>query len=491
MTTRAIGPLGSRAASSVAWLTGQTWLVKAGGFVTVVILARLLTPTDFGLVAVAMTVVPVVTLIADLGFGTYLMQTPTLTPVAASTAFWYSAGSGVVLAGLLVATAPLMEALFGVPGVAGVIAAMSPAIVFASLAAVPIALLRRELRFRALSIQTAVAALTAQVVAIVLALVGAGVWALVVQISVLQAVTLVAAWVAARWRPQFRFAMAALRTMAAFGTKVVGVNLIATARQWVENAIISNVLGAAALGQLSISQRLVQTSQEVGGAAIAPVSTVVFSQVRDDPERTRRGYGRALGLSYVVIAPSLTFILVSAPVLVPFLFGPQWSSSVAASQALAVAAMFTVAATLDHGLCYGLGRPGTWLAYAVGVDALTILVTALTVSHGIDAVALGFVGVAAVATVARCILVSRLLGAPLWSIARRILAALAVMAGSALVGWVVLNLVGEWPPIASLALVGAVVLVAHVALSRWLMSAALLDLVREARSRLARRGARS
>ena len=487
MSTRAAGPLGSRAASSVAWLTGQTWLVKAGGFVTVIILARLLTPTDFGMVAVAMTVVPVVSLIADLGFGTYLMQTPALTPLAASTAFWYSAASGFVLAGVLVATAPLLEALFGVPGVAAVIAAMSPAVVFASLAAVPIALLRRELRFRALSIQTAVAAITAQVVAIVLALLGAGVWALVVQISVLQGVTLVAAWVAARWRPRFRFALPALRTMMAFGTKVVGVNLIATARQWAENAIISNVLGAGALGQLSISQRLVQTSQEVGGAAIAPVSTVVFAQVREDPARTRRGYDRALGLSYVVIAPSLTFILVTAPVLVPFLFGPQWSASIVAAQALALAAMFTLAATLDHGLCYGLGRPGAWLAYAVGIDALTIGVTALTASHGIDAVALGFVAVAAVATVIRCVMVSKLLGSSVWPIARRILAAFMVMAGSAGAGWGALSLVGAWPPIAALAVAGTVVLAAHLALSSVLMRAAVRDLVREARSRISRR----
>ena len=110
-------PLGSRAASSVAWLTGQTWAVKVGGFVTVVILARLLTPTDFGLVAVAMTVVPVVYLLADLGFGTYLMQAGELSTRAVSTAFWYALASGAALAGALAASAPLLERLFGVPGV--------------------------------------------------------------------------------------------------------------------------------------------------------------------------------------------------------------------------------------------------------------------------------------------------------------------------------------------------------------------------------------
>lgn len=365
-------PLGSRAASSVAWLTGQTWVVKVGGFVTIVILARVLTPTDFGLVAVAMTVVPVVYLLSDLGFGTYLMQASAAGATVVSTAFWYSALSGLLLAGGLVATAPLLELIFGVPGVAAVIAAMSPAVVFASLAAVPIALLRRALRFRALALQAAVAAVAAQIVAILLALAGAGVWALVAQVCVAQAVTALAAWIAAAWHPSWRFSPHDFRTMFTFGTKVVGVNVIAMARQWAENAIITNVLGAAALGQLSIAQRLVQTGQEVAGAAIAPVSTVVFSRVRDDRPRLERGYDRALGLSMLVITPAMTGILVTAPLLVPLLFGPQWTAAIPVAQALAVAAVFTISATLDHGLWYGLGKPGAWLAYATAIDALTV-----------------------------------------------------------------------------------------------------------------------
>ncbi|MFC7788609.1 lipopolysaccharide biosynthesis protein [Microbacterium sp. MAHUQ-60] len=478
--------LASQAASSVAWLTAQTWLAKAGGFVTVVLLARLLSPSDFGLVAVAMTVVPVVYLIADLGFATYLVQVKEIKGHVASTAFWYSALSGLMLSVLLVASAPLLESLFGVPGVAGVISAMAPAVIFVSLAAVPIALLRRGMRFRALSIQAAVAALVGQIVAIAMAVSGAGVWALVAQVVVAQVVTMIAAWVAARWRPSRAFDWTQFRTMFSFGSKVVGVNAIAMGRQWAENAIISNVLGAAALGQLTVAQRLVQTGQEIAGAAITPVSTVVFAQVREDRGRLRRGYDRALGLSYLVIAPALTAILVTAPVLVPFLFGPQWTHSVGAAQALSVAALFTLAATLDHGLFYGLGRPGMWLVYATVTDVVTVIVTAVLARHGIVAITTGFAVVAAVATIVRIILVARVIGASVWIGVRRILAAMTAMGASALAGWGTLVLLPEMPSILVILIVGAAVLIVHLCVARLLLPAAFRDVVHELRSRIRR-----
>jgi O-antigen/teichoic acid export membrane protein len=455
--------IAARAANGVGWLAAQTWIAKAGGVVTLIVLARLLTPTDFGLVAIASTVLPVIYLLADLGFGTYLMQATELDRVTTSTAFWYSTGSGVLLAGALAAAAPGLEALFGVPGVAAVLWGMTPAILLVTVAAVPIALLRRGMRFGALALQAAVAALLAQAAAIVLALAGAGVWALVVQTVVAQAVILVGAWLSARWRPGLAFRPALFATMTRFGSQVVGVNVVALARMWAENALISNVLGAAALGRLNIAQRLVQTTQEIATSAISPVSTVVFAQVRDDPERLRRGYARALGLTYYVVTPALTAILVLSPLLVPLVFGSQWAQSALASQALALAAVFTLGAVLDHGLFYGLGKPGAWLAYATVVDAVTVGATFLAVWSGIVAVAVGFAIVAALATAARWFLVARSIGAPVAAVARPLLSVLVMVAVSGGLGWALLQLLGGLVPVLSVAIVGLAILAVHVA----------------------------
>lgn len=476
--------LASQATSGVAWVTAQTWIVKIGGFLTIVVLARLLSPDDFGLVAVALTVLPLVYLLSDLGFGTYLMQAKEVDRVMSSTTFWYSALSSVGLAVVLVAVAPLLERLFGVEGVSAVIAGISPAVVFVGFAAVPVALLRRGMRFRALSIQAGIAALAGQAVAIVMAVTGFGVWSLVAQVCVVQLIILIAAWINSRWMPQRTFSWHEFRSMIGFGSNVLGVNAIALARTWGENAIITNTLGAAALGQLSVAQRLVQTSQEVAGAAISPVSTVAFAQTRDDPPRLRRGYDRALGLVYVLITPALTAILVTAPVLVPFLFGPQWNQAIGVSQALAVAAIFTLGAVLDHGLFYGLGRPGTWLVFALVVDVVTVLATAVTAQFGIIAVGWAFAAVAAVATVARWFLVARAIDASVWVVSRRVLAALVCAAISGALGWGAFLLTADLVPIATLCITGVVILTVHLLVSRVVLASATRELREQISSRL-------
>jgi O-antigen/teichoic acid export membrane protein len=467
--------LASRSASGVGWLAAQTWVAKAGGFLTLVVLARLLTPSDFGLVAIATTVLPLIYLLADLGFGTYLMQAKTLDRVTTSTAFWYSSGSGLVLSGVLAAAAPGLETFFGVDGVAAVLWGMTPAILLVTLSAVPVAILRRGMRFRALALQSAVAAITAQLVAIALAFSGAGVWALVAQTIVAQAIILGGALISARWRPALSFRPALFATMTRFGTQVVGVNVVALARQWGENALITNVLGAAALGRLNVAQRLVQTTQEIASSAIAPVSTVVFAQVRDDPERLRRGYLRALGLAYFTITPALTAIVVLAPLLVPLVFGPQWNQSALAAQALALAALFTLGAILDHGLYYGMGRPGAWLVYATVIDALTVAATAIAVWSGIAAVAFGFAIVSAIATVSRWVLVSRAVGASFWRVARPLGSALLLAAVSGAAGWATAWILRDAPAAVAVLAAGVVILVVHVALGRVLMPAAAAE----------------
>lgn len=478
--------LAARSKAGVGWLAAQTWVAKAGGFLTLVILTRLLTPTDFGLVAIAMTVLPLVYLIADLGFGTYVMQLAELDRVTTSTAFWYSASSGVVLAGGLALCAPLLEGLFGVPGVSMVVLGMTPAILLVAISAVPVALLRRGMRFRALALQSAAAALIAQAVAIGLALAGAGVWALIAQTCVAQAVILVGAWIAARWRPDFTFGRQTFATMVRFGGKVVGVNVVAVVRMWAENAIIANVLGAAALGRLSVAQRLVQTTQEIASSAVSPISTVVFAQVRDDPERLRRGYARALGLAYLTITPAPTAIVVLSPILVPLLFGPQWGESAIASQALALAAIFTLGAVLDHGLFYGLGRPGTWLAYATVIDTITVGATVIAVWSGIVAVAIGFAIVAATATIARWVLVARAIGSSVWTVARPLTSALVLALVSGAAGWGVLVLASGLPaPLVVLA-AGLVILSVHVLLAFVLLPASAREVFTLVRGRVGR-----
>jgi O-antigen/teichoic acid export membrane protein len=479
--------LGERAAAGVLWTVLQKWVVRLGGLLTVAILARLLAPADFGIVAVAMTVVPLIYLLSDLGFSTYVVQAADVSQRVLSTAFWYSAAAGLLLAGGLVLLAPVLGAVFSLPAVVPVLTALSPAVLFVAFASVPTALLRRRLAFRALAMQSFAAGVVGQVTAIAVALAGWGVWALVLQLLVNQAVVLVCVWGAARWRPSWRFSRAHFATMLRFGTNVVGVELVALARLWAETAIIASTLGVTALGFLNIAQRLIQATQDLSAAAILPVSTVVFAQIRESAERLRHAYLRALGMSYIVVMPVMVFVAVGAPQLVPIMFGDQWHASVVPAQALAVAGILTLGALLDNGLFYGVGRPGRWLAYAFAVDVLTVAATAFAARYGLVGVSLGFVAVALLATVARWVLVARLVGTTPWRVARPLVTTAVAGAVSAAGGVGALLLSERLPGLAVLAIVGVAVVALHVGVVRMLQPGPLREVVSLVGGRLRRR----
>jgi O-antigen/teichoic acid export membrane protein len=468
--------LGRQAASGVLWLVAQKWLVRVSGLVALAVLTRQLSTAQFGVVAAAMTVIPMVYLLADLGFSSYLLQAEEVDDRSLSTAFWASAAAGAVLSGGLFVAAPLLAAAFRTPDLEPVLRVLVLAVVPTVLAGVPLALLRRAMAFRAVAMQGAVAAVLAQVVAVVLALRGAGVWSLVAQVAITQWVIAVLAWRRVRWLPSLSLSPGLFREMAVFGVRVSGVDVVATARVWAEAWIITVSLGAPALGVLSIAQRLVMVAQELTAASLVPVSTVLFAKVRQSGDRLGRTYLKGLGVVYGVVSPVMTLLVVTAPVLVPLMFGDRWVASVVPAQALAVAGIITLGAMLDHGLFYGLGRPGTWLAYAVVVDAATVGTTAVAVGWGLPGVAVGFVVVAAAATMARWLLVTRLVRLPVRSVVRPLLQVAIPTLAAVVVGTVVLDAASSSAgPLAGLLVSGVVTLLLNVLLLRLLAARTVGD----------------
>jgi O-antigen/teichoic acid export membrane protein len=465
--------LGRRAASGFLWLAAQKWAVRVSGFATLVVLTHQVSPHDFGVVAAAMTVIPIVYLLSDLGFSTYLLQTDDIGEDSLSTAFWTSVAAAVVLSAALLAVAPLMATAFHIPQLAQVLRVLVLAVVPTVLAGVPLALLRRDMVFRSVALQALVAALLGQVVAVVLALRGGGVWALVSQVMVTQWLIAILAWRCVRWLPSLSLSFSRLRQMAVFGVRVSTVDLVATLRIWAEGWIVTLALGPAALGLLNIGQRLVLVAQELVAASMVPVSTVVFARVRDSADRLRTTYLKALGVAYAVVSPMMTLIVVTAPALIPLLFGHEWRAAVPPVQALAVSGIITLGAMLDHGLFYGLGRPGAWLSYAVVVDGATVATTLIAVRWGIIGVAVGFVIVALFATVARWVLVSRVLGWGFREVARPFFSVAPITSVSMVVGAVTLAAL-RGHTLAGMLVAGVATLVVYAVLLR-LLARGIID----------------
>lgn len=470
--------LGRSAASGVLWVAAQNWLVRASGFVTLLVLTHQVSPSAFGVVAAAMTIIPMVQLLSDLGFSTYLLQTEEVDDTVLSTAFWASVTAGVVFSLALVASAPVLADAFDSPGLEPVLRSLVAALVPAVLAAVPLALLRRAMSFRTVAVIDLVAVVFSQVVAITLALGGAGVWALVSQYVVTHWVVALLAWRSARWRPVLRVSPRLFRQMAGFGVNVSAFEVVQTVRLVVESWIITVTLGPAAMGFLSIARRVVQVAQELIGASLVSVSTVVFAKVRDSADRMRGAYLKALGVVYACVSPLLVLIVVTAPVLVPLLVGDEWGPSVAPAQALALSGVVTLGAMLDRGLFYGLGRPGAWLGYSAVVDLATVGGTAVGVHWGLVGVSVAFVVVAALATIARWVLVARMVGLRVGTVARPFAVVMVPTVLTLAAGTLAFRaVVGVDPGLVGLLVVSVAILLVNLLLLRLLAAHVLRDAV--------------
>lgn len=462
---RPVASVSEQTASGVLWLTVQKWVIRLSGFVTIAILTRFLSPADFGTVAAATAVLPFFYLLADLGFTAYIVQADTTSRRMLSTGFWFSTIAGFLLCAALVGIAPLGGLVFRSDEVVPVLQVLATAVILTAVSSVPTALLRRNMRFRALAVQGTIAAITAQAIAIAMTLTGFGVWALVGQALASMLVTAVLAWIAAGWRPAFAFSRREFTTMARFGSQVLGVEFVAMCRALAESAIISATLGMAGLGYLNIAQRIVQIVQDLTGSSLLPVSTVAFARIRDSAGRLRGAYIRALRMTYATMSPPLTLVAVAAPLIIPIVFGDGWTQSGRVAQILALAGVMVVGATLDNGLFYGLGKPGRWFTYALIVDVVTVATTAITVQWGLEAVAYGFLGVAGLATVSRWFLVAKLLQESPRKLAgpSGFLAAAVVAGGGT--GWATLAVSEGLHPLVRIAVIGLAVLLACLAVA--------------------------
>jgi O-antigen/teichoic acid export membrane protein len=383
----------------------------------------------------------------------------------------------------------LAQAL-GEPAAGPVIQGLVPTALLVSLGAVPQTMLRRGLRFQTLAVQAAIAAVASQAVAIVAAVLGAGVWALVLQAITAQLIATVLAWITARYRPSFRFSWRELVLMVRFGAHYVVSTGIQTAAQLLVNFIITATLGVTALGYLNIVQRLTRVVTEVVLAAVLQVSTVAFAMIRDSVERLRSGYLRSFSTMYALLVPLMVFIAAAALHLVPFMYGGQWHASIAPGEVLALTAIFIVDA-LDHALYAGIGRPSLWTFYACYSSVLIVGATWLGSLGDLQTLVWASLGANVVVTIVRWFVAARQLDTRGWTLIGRFLQVAVPAACAGALGYLVAVLTAGLPHLAGVILVGLVVVVVYVPLLRLTARSTwneVLGLVRQAARRLLRRG---
>jgi len=375
------------ATKGVAWSLVQSVGSRLLSTLTFIILARLLTPHVFGVVAFASVAVTLLTLFVQQGLGQALVQVPQLERRHMDTAFWISFGFGCLLAVTVGATAWPLASAVHLPEVGPVLAVLSLGFVLTGLASTQQAILQRRMAFRALAARQLLSSTVGAVVGISCALLGAGVWSLVAQILSAGVVGVVVLWTATAWRPGWEVDKATYAQLFRFSRNVFGGQVMWFLNQRTDDVFIGVVLGPTPLGVYSVAYRLLTLMIEVSIATVGSVALPAFARLQDDIERLRSAVLRSVRLSGAVALPAFSFMVAAGPEVVRVFFGSQWEGSGTVTQVLALLGVATTFASLNGTVLIAIGRPDLVLRYA-GIGAVANLIAvALTVQWGLIAVA--------------------------------------------------------------------------------------------------------
>ena len=375
----------------VRWTAGQTLGSQLLQFAVFAILARVLSPKEFGIIGIATIFISLTEVFSGTaGLSTGLIQRHKLSEDDKNTAFWLSFLMAVAFALGLVASAGLVGDLFKEPQAVPVLRVMAIIPLLGALGVVPDALLTRALEFKALSIRSLAGIASGGVVGVTMAIAGAGVWAIVGQQVTSRLVGTIALYWAASWRPRFATSRSSTRWLVPFGFSIIGRDIVHVISRRADNFIIGVRLDAAALGVYRVGYRMFLVVTEVFVRTTSKLALPTLSRLQNEPDRLGRAVNSAVRLTALISVPAFIGMAVLSREIVLVFFGPQWTDSASVMAALSVAGVLQTFAFFANSLVLATGHTGLVVRMALLSTVLNVVGFVIAVQWGITAVAVAY-----------------------------------------------------------------------------------------------------
>ena len=293
-------------------------------FILMLVLARLLTPEDFGVVGMAAIITVAISMVNDRGLGTAIIQKSSLSDLHRASVFWGGIVFSLLLFILGVLAASPLALFFKNPKVQPVIAVQAIGFVIGSLGIVHKSILTKNLEFKKLALAEVISALASGLVSIVLALMRYGVWSLVIGALVRDAINVFLVWIYCRWRPRLFFSWRYFNELFAFSANVLGNDVVSYAVTNMDILIIGRLLGSEALGYYSLAFNLVKMPVTRLSGVVSKVAFPAFSAIQDDLEKLRKGFLQASALLSLILFPLLLGLALYAREFIALFMGAKW-----------------------------------------------------------------------------------------------------------------------------------------------------------------------
>ncbi|MFZ2385319.1 MAG: MOP flippase family protein [Candidatus Omnitrophota bacterium] len=374
--------------SGLGWLSLSQMGKQAIQLIITAILARLLSPKDFGLISMIMVFANFVMIFSEMGISSALIQKQDTHDRHYYSVFWLNVIVGIALTILFMAVSPLIAWFYNKPELKVILVVISINYFIASFVIIQQTILTKEMDFRSLAIRDIIAIVLSGGVSIYMAFHGFGVWSLVAQSLTFTLFNAIILWKLSSWRPKCQFNMADIKDIFSFSANLTGFNFINYFSRNIDQLLIGKLLGAQALGYYSLAYKLMLYPLQNTSWIISKVMFPAFSKIQGNLEKVRVTYFKTVKAGALVAFPLMIGLFIMVPFLVTAIFGHKWMAAIGTIRILCVCGLFQSVGTTVGIIYLSMGRADLQYKLQYFGTALVVISVLCGLTWGINGVAL-------------------------------------------------------------------------------------------------------
>ena len=347
-----------------------------------VVLARLLSPKDFGLLAMVTSITAFAVIFKDMGLSTATVQKSEINQGQISVLFWVNTCVGLITMFVVAAMAPVIARFYYEPRLTHITLVLSITFFLGGLSVQHQALLRRQMRFGVLALIQTISTAVSIATGIIIALCGAGYWALVFMPLVMSGTTAIGFLTTCRWRPGLPVRGSGVRPMLLFGGHITGSSIIHFFSRNLDKILIGRLCGDGMLGLYSESHKILNVPISNLRAPVNAVAIPALSRLQNDPDRYKRFYSQLLLVLALISMPVLAFLGVCAENVILVVLGDQWVEMSGIFRMLVVAGFMQAVAGTRGLVLISCGQTGRYLKWGIISSMISICAIAIGIPWG-------------------------------------------------------------------------------------------------------------
>ncbi|MDE6085216.1 MAG: lipopolysaccharide biosynthesis protein, partial [Muribaculaceae bacterium] len=375
--------LKSRTIKGTVWSSLERFSVQGIQFIVMILMARVLTPADYGMIGMITIFLAVSQSLIDSGFSQALIRKQNRSDIDNSTVFFFNVGVGIFLYGILFVCAPLISDFYSEPKLTSITRVIGLSLVFNSLVVVQRALLTINLDFKTQAKASLIAALISGIIGISMAYGGYGVWAIVFQQIINLSIVTILLWIYSKWKPIAAYSWASFKELFSFGSKLLAAGLIDTIYKNIYLIVIGKIFKASELGYYTRAHQFSDFASSNITGIFQRVSYPVLCTIQDNDAKLADVYRRILKTSAFVVFPLMMGLAaLSKPVILAFLT-EKWSFSATLLIPLCFSSMWYPIHSINLNLLQVKGRSDLFLRLEIMKKIIGVTILCITIPFGL------------------------------------------------------------------------------------------------------------